>query len=125
MEQSQYQKWVNLSYLALAALLGYIVYAAGTKIVGVYDLETRIRNADLVIRGISVFAFGALFFVLYKNHQANQFMSEVMVELSRVTWPTQKETSSATVVVIVMVLISGLLLGLMDYLLTTLLKWVL
>jgi preprotein translocase SecE subunit len=125
MEQSQHQKWVNLSYLALAALIGYIAYSAGTKIVGIYDLETRIRNADLVIRGISVFTFGAVFFVLYRHHQANQFMNEVMVELSRVTWPTQRETSSATVVVIVMVLVSGLLLGLMDYLLTTLLKWVL
>jgi preprotein translocase SecE subunit len=125
MEQSRFQKWVNLSFLVMAALLGYFVYAAGTKIVGIYDLETRMRNADLVVRGISVLAFAGLFFVLYWNDQVNQFVNEVMVELSRVTWPTQRETSSATIVVIVMVLVSGLLLGLMDYLLTTLLKWVL
>ncbi len=125
MEQSQHQKWVNLSYLAVAALLGYLVYAGGAKIVGVYDLETRIRDIDLVLRGVSVFAFAALFFILYKNDQANQFMNEVVAELSRVTWPTQKETTSATVVVLIMVIISGMILGLMDYLLTTLLKWVL
>jgi preprotein translocase subunit SecE len=125
MEQSQHQKWVNLSYLAVAALLGYMVYEAGAKVVGVYDLETRIREIDLVLRGISVFAFAALFFILYKNEQANQFMNEVMAELSRVTWPSQKETTSATMVVLIMVIISGMILGLMDYLLTTLLKWVL
>jgi preprotein translocase subunit SecE len=124
MEQSQHQKWVNLSYLAVAALLGYIVYSAGAKVVGIYDLETRIRDVDLVLRGLSVFSFAALFFILYKNEQANQFMNEVMAELSRVTWPTQKETTSATVVVLIMVIISGMILGLMDYLLTTLLKWV-
>jgi preprotein translocase subunit SecE len=52
-------------------------------------------------------------------------MNEVMVELSRVTWPTQKETTTSTIVVIVMVVISGLILGFLDYLWTALLKLVL
>ncbi|OFZ19284.1 MAG: preprotein translocase subunit SecE [Bdellovibrionales bacterium GWB1_55_8] len=52
-------------------------------------------------------------------------MNEVMVELSRVSWPTQKETTSATMIVLVMVIISGVLLGFLDYLWTVLLKWVL
>lgn len=125
MEQSQYQKWVNLSYLVVAALLGYLVFALGAKIVGIYDLEARVRNVDLIVRGVSVAAAAILFLALYWNQQANQFMNEVMVELSRVSWPTQKETSSATMIVIIMVVISGMVLGLMDYLLTTLLKWVL
>ncbi|OFZ55570.1 MAG: preprotein translocase subunit SecE [Bdellovibrionales bacterium RIFOXYC1_FULL_54_43] len=51
-------------------------------------------------------------------------MNEVMMELSRVSWPTQKETSSATMVVVIMVMISGMVLGFLDYLWTVLLKWV-
>jgi len=121
--ENQYQKWVNLSYLALAVLLGYVVFSLGAKIVGVYDLEARVRNIDLIMRGISVALAGILFLVLYWNEQANQFMNEVMVELSRVTWPTQKETTNATMIVIVMVVVSGMILGLLDYLWTTLLKW--
>ena len=123
--ESQYQKWVNISYLALAVIFGYLVFAFGAKVVGIYDLETRIRNVDLVLRGLSVVLAAVLFLSLYLNEQVNQFMNEVMVELSRVTWPTRKETMSATVVVLVMVVLSGLVLGILDYLWTTLLKWVL
>jgi preprotein translocase subunit SecE len=123
--ESQYQKWVNLSYLAVAILLGYVVFAFGAKFIGAYDLESRVHNVELILRGISVLAGAVLFLVLYMNEQANQFMNEVMVELSRVTWPTQRETMSATVVVLIMVVISGVVLGMLDYLWTTLLKWVL
>ena len=123
--EAQYQKWVNLSYLAAAVLLGYIVFSAAGTIVGAYDLEARVRNIELILRGISIFAGGVLFLALYRHEQANQFMNEVMAELARVSWPTQKDTSSATVVVIVMVLISGVILGLLDYVWIQLVKWIL
>jgi preprotein translocase SecE subunit len=123
--ESQHQKWVNLSYLALAILFGYLIFSFAGKIVGAYDLEARIRNIDLVLRGFAVLAGGLLFVGLYRSEQANQFMNEVVVELSRVTWPTTKDTSSATMIVIVMVLISGIVLGLLDYCWIQLLKWVL
>lgn len=123
--ESNFQKWVNLSYLVVAVLLGYIVFSLGAKLIGVYDLEARVRNAELILRGISVTAAAILFISLYRNEGANQFMNEAMVELSRVTWPTQKETTSGTVVVIIMVIFSGLFLGFLDYLWTNLLKWVL
>ena len=123
--ESQHQKWVNLSYLAVAALFGYIVFFFGLRIAGTWDLEARVRNIDLIIRVLSI-VFGALLFlVLYKNEKSNQFMNEVVVELSRVTWPTQKETSSATFIVIIMVLISGVVLGFLDYVWIALLKWIL
>ena len=123
--ESQHQKWVNLSYLALAALVAYVIFAFGAKLAGSYDLEARVRNIDLILQGISIGIGAILFFVLFRSEQANQFMNEVMVELSRVTWPTQKETTSATFVVIVMVVVSGLILGFLDYFWTSLLKWIL
>ena len=123
--ESEHQKWVNLSFLAAAILFGYIVFSTAGKIVGAYDLEARVRNIDLILRSISALAGGVLFLALYKNEQANQFMNEVLVELSRVTWPTQRDTRSATVVVIIMVMISGMVLGLLDYCWVQLLKWIL
>jgi len=123
--ENQYQKWVNLSYLAVAALVAYIVFAMGNQVAGMYDLETRFKDIGLMVRGASLLAGAVLFFILWKHEQANQFMNEVMVELSRVTWPTQKETTSGTIVVIVMVLISGVILGFLDFVWTRLLQWVL
>ena len=119
--ESQYQKWVNLSYLAVAALLGYLVFTLADKVVGTYDLETRVRNIELIVQiGSVVCRRHPVLHSCTSNDKANQFMNEVMVELSRVTWPTQKETTSATIVVIIMVLISGMALGLMDYFWTSL-----
>ncbi len=123
--ESQHQKWVNLSYLAVAALFGYIVFSMAGKVVGAYDLETRFRNIEFILRGISIVAGAILFIVLYRNERANQFMNEVVVELTRVAWPTPKDTGSATMIVIVMVVVSGMILGLLDYFWIQLVKWIL
>lgn len=125
MDSQQQRTWVNVSYFAVAALLAYIVFAVGTKAVATFDLETRVRNVELVLRAVAVVAGAILFVVLNRNDKANQFMGEVVVELTRVTWPTQRDTGSATFLVIIMVLISGFFLGMLDYLWTQLLQWVL
>ena len=123
--ESQHQKWVNLSYLALAIVFGYVVFSIAGKVVAAYDLEARVRNIELILRGVSILLGSLLFLVLYRHEQSNQFMNEVMVELSRVAWPTPKDTASATFIVIIMVVISGVILGLLDYFWVQLLKWVL
>jgi len=121
---SQHQKWVNLSYLAIAALLAYITYTFGFWVTGTYDLEARVRNIDWIVRLLSIGAGALLFFLLLRNTKSNTFMGEVVLELSRVTWPTQKETTSATFIVIIMVLICGAVLGFLDYLWTKLIQWI-
>lgn len=123
--ESQHQKWVNVSYLVLAILFGYTVFSIAGKAVAAYDLEAQFKSIDLILRGVSAVAGALLFLGLYRNDRANQFMNEVVVELSRVTWPSQKDTSSATMIVIVMVVISGMVLGLLDYFWTQIMKWVL
>ncbi|MBL7715518.1 MAG: preprotein translocase subunit SecE [Bdellovibrionales bacterium] len=122
--ESQYQKWVNLAYAAVCALFAYVILAGGTRLAAAYDLETKVRNIDLIIRVGSIGLAAVLFFALFKNRQANGFMNEVVDELAKVTWPTQKETTSATVIVIIMVLISGVVLGLLDYVWTRLVQLV-
>ena len=122
--ENQHQKWVNLSYLAVAALLGYIVFSGSQQLVAVYDLEARVRQIDWIIRIGSILSGGLLFAILVRNEKANEFMNEVVLELLRVTWPTQKETSHATFLTIVMVLVAGLILGFLDYFWTKLIQWI-
>jgi preprotein translocase subunit SecE len=123
--ESQHQKWVNLSYIACAFLLAYVVFTGGLSLSAQFDWETKLRSIDLYLRIISIVAGGLLFVGLYTNQRANTFMNEVVSELARVTWPTQKETTSGTIVVIVMVILSGAFLGFLDYLWTVVLQWVL
>jgi preprotein translocase SecE subunit len=123
--ESQQQKWVVSSFLSVAFLLAYLIISAGMYAGGTYDLEARVKNFELIVRGISVFAGLFSFILLYRNEAANKFMGEVVVELGRVSWPNQKEAGYSTVVVIVMVLISGMILGFLDILWAYLLKLVL
>jgi len=119
------QTYVNLSFLAVAALVAYVLFALAGKIAGTYDLEARIPNIDLVLRGVSILVGAIVFFVLYRNDQSNQYMNEVVVELSRVTWPAGKETYRATIVVVIMVMIAGFCLGGLDWVWTQLVGWIL
>lgn len=53
------------------------------------------------------------------------FLTEVKVELSKVVWPTPKQTFRLTVIVLLVTLIVGFFIGGVDYLLTKLLEIIL
>jgi preprotein translocase subunit SecE len=57
--------------------------------------------------------------------RAITFFREVKVELKKVTWPTRKQTTGTTIVVIVFVFIVAAFLGLFDYGLSKLVQVVL
>jgi preprotein translocase subunit SecE len=62
-------------------------------------------------------AIGALAIgiVMYRNDKYYHLANEVASELKKVTWPTAKEVRAATIVVIVMAIISAAVLGLFDF----------
>lgn len=51
-------------------------------------------------------------------NSVRQFISEVVTELKKVTWPNRKETLGATGVVLILVIIVSAYLGMVDYLLS-------
>lgn len=57
--------------------------------------------------------------------KAMAFFREVKVELKKVTWPTRKQTTGTTIVVIIFVFIVAAFLGLFDYSLSKLVQVVL
>jgi preprotein translocase subunit SecE len=54
-----------------------------------------------------------------------QFLREVKIELKKVTWPSRKQTMGSTAVVIVLVVIISAFLGLVDVILSALIRVVL
>jgi len=54
-----------------------------------------------------------------------QFIKEAKVELKKVTWPTPKQTLASTAVVIIIVFIVSIYLGIVDFALAKLVKFVL
>ncbi len=57
--------------------------------------------------------------------RAIEFLREVQVELKKVTWPTRKQTTGTTVVVVIFVFIVAAFLGVFDFGLSKLVQIVL
>ena len=57
--------------------------------------------------------------------KAMDFLREVKVELKKVTWPTRKQTTGTTIVVIIFVFVVAVFLGLFDFGLSKLVQVVL
>lgn len=57
--------------------------------------------------------------------KAKDFLSEVRIELGKVTWPTRKETVSTTWVVLAIVLLIAIYLGACDVVLAKVMRLIL
>ncbi|HLE08384.1 MAG TPA: preprotein translocase subunit SecE [Thermodesulfobacteriota bacterium] len=60
-----------------------------------------------------------------KIEKIKQFYLEARGELKKVTWPTRQQTISATWVVIIMTIVIAIFLGLVDLVLSSLIKYIL
>lgn len=56
---------------------------------------------------------------------ASQFLREVIMELKKVTWPSRKQTTGSTLVMIILVIMVSLFLGMIDIGLSSLIRVVL
>lgn len=57
--------------------------------------------------------------------KVSEFLSQVKLELQKVTWPSKKDTTASTTVVIVLVMISAVFLWGVDFVLSRLIQLVL
>jgi len=53
--------------------------------------------------------------ILYRNDRIHTLANEVAGELKKVTWPTAKEVRAATIVVVVMAIITAIILFAFDF----------
>lgn len=95
-------------------------WVLSNAIVDIWDLvwaqwpQSVSRPNDLYanLAGIGIAIVGTLY--AWRREDWFRFCTEVVIEISQVTWPTRTETRAATVVVIVMTLISSAILFGMD-----------
>lgn len=111
--------------MVVAILVASILFVGLTKIAAIYNLESTVKSIDLIIRLGSIFLGALVGLGLYLYDSSNAFMNEVVLELSRVTWPGNKETTGATIYVLMFVLIAGLVLGGFDSLWAWIIKQIL
>jgi preprotein translocase subunit SecE len=99
-------KFVHLTF-ALAGLLAAFVLSRTGDWVWSYFAKPN----DLVVNLFAILVGGTAALVAYRNERVFSSIVDVTRELEKVSWPTRKETSAATIVVLVTVLISALILS--------------
>ena len=104
-------KPVHLIYLVGAVILFYLLQWSTDWIWGYFGPSP----SDFKISLFAAVVATIVSIVLYRNDRMYHLANEVATELKKVTWPTAKEVRSATLVVIVMAIISAVILGLFDF----------
>lgn len=123
--ESDPTRWAHLIFV-LGGFMGYWVLANAIEDIWsmVWSYWPQIqRPAELPSSiGAAVISFGATVYA-WRQERWFKFCTEVVVEISQVTWPTKAETRQATIVVIVMTLICSILLWGMDQMWSRITNW--
>jgi preprotein translocase subunit SecE len=106
-------KPVHLMYLVGAVILFYLLQWSIDWVWGFFT-GSGSTPSEFKISLIAAVAATVFSVVAYKNDKFYHLANEVASELKKVTWPTAKEVRSATLVVVVMAIISAIILGLFD-----------
>ena len=105
-------KPVHLMYLCGAVLLFYVLQWTTDWVWGYFSPETLPSEFKITVLSAAVALITGI--VMYRSDKYYGLANEVAGELKKVTWPSAKEVRAATIVVIVMAIISAIVLGLFD-----------
>ena len=75
--------------------------------------DMDIQKVTLIILGIAT-----LVLVLINRQKIQKFISEVIVELRKVSWPTRKELIDSTWIVLISSITFGIFIGITDFVLS-------
>jgi len=111
-------KFVHLTFALAGILAAFILSRMGDWVWSYFA-----KPNDLAINVFAVVVAGGAALFAYRNEGVFAAVVDVTRELEKVSWPTRKETSAATVVVLVTVIISAVILSSFDALWAFFTNW--
>jgi len=103
-------RWVQYVFVVVAAFLLWFLDKVATLV-----WQNFAEPPTIVITALAaVISVGATV-ALYRNERTLTLVTDVVAELSKVTWPSRKETYASTIVVIVTSLIAAGVVGAFDF----------
>jgi len=110
-------RYVNLSFVVIGITLYIILGEMVGALLGIFGSSSNVQvlggNFRLSNLLAMILSIGVAIW-LRRNEKVHTYAMEVGSELSKVTWPTWKDTKRATIVVIITTLVLAGLLGLLD-----------
>lgn len=110
------KKIITISFLIAGALLAFIVSNLIQLLEASVSFFARLATNDLFTHGLPVALGIAFFLFLQLNPKTVAWAEEVVSEIRKMVWRSGKDTVAVTIAVCVMVLISGIILGILDFL---------
>jgi len=110
------ERWVQFAYFGVAITLAWFLIktatAVWTLLADTVDAVPEPSSTAISVgAGLVAVVAGV---IAYRSEKIHTFVTEVCVELSKVTWPTRSETWSQTVIVLVVSVIAAIILGVFD-----------
>jgi len=109
-------KILTLSFAIMGAIAGLTLHLLIKSFSAAFGVVARLADSDMVRHGLPVVFGLVVFAVLQFNPRILAWGDEVTVEIRKVVWPSRKDTTSMTIVVLIMVGISSLLISSFDLL---------
>ena len=122
--ESTNNKIITISFMASGILIGITLSVILETVAGLTTGGfSRALSNDWVRHGAPVVTGFAVFLIAQFNAKIVAWADDVTGELRRIVWPSRKDTTAMTVVVCVMLIISGVFLGLLDMVSGSIVDW--
>ncbi len=110
------QKIVMVSFVAASLIAAYMAKVLLEVLAASVGSFAPIYDSLLVRHGVPFLVGAGVFLALILKKNVKLWANEVVVEISKIVWPSKKDTTTLTIVVTAIIIISGILLGIFDYL---------
>ena len=107
-------KIVTVSFIALSFLMAFVIRVIFETLSVAFGFFANFYSMDVFRHGVPIF-FGVGSFVFFQLNKSYQKLAdEVVTEVKKVVWVGKKELYSMTTLVSVILIVSGVVLGLFD-----------
>lgn len=120
-------KYVNALFLLAAAVAWLVTSHYTTTAIGYFQLARKIGGGatEAMTHILPLLVAVGVFAGLRANAKATEFSTDAIDELTKVSWPTQKDVRLGTIVVIITVLLAGVFFGIVDTVFTAVVRAIL
>lgn len=107
-------KIITMCFVISGLIVGLMMSLLIKAFSGAFAVIARAATSDLFRHGLPILCGFIVFAVLQFNPKIHKWAEEVVAEVRKVVWPSRKDTTAMTIVVVVMVLISSAIISSFD-----------
>ncbi len=120
----KYAKIIQVSGVLFSIVIGYCIKVIFEFFAVIFGPVAKIYGMEVFRHGIPLGLGVACFCVIQFHPKIQKWLMDVVTEVSKVVWPTKKDTFSMTAVVCFILILSGIVLGLFDLSAATLMRFI-